>query len=151
MDKGRYDSALVYGKSRNISSSQIKKFSIARKELLALDMGVDLLQQCQKALSINIASTTLWTDSTTVIKWCLCETKELLTFVSNRVDKILSCNSGKPPKYVDTHHNPADIASRGLNANDEDRVNLWKYGPQFLRKPDESWNLQEEKLHRRRH
>ena len=40
---------------------------------------------------------------------------------------------------MDTHHNHADIPTRGLNANDTHQVNLWKHGPEFLRQPDENW------------
>ena len=142
----KYETALVYGKSKNIPSTQVRKFSIARKELIALDMGVDLLHQCCNALSIDISKSTLWTDSTTVIKWCLCQTKELLTLVANRVDKVLSCTKGEPPKYVDSHKNPADIASRGLNADEIGRISLWKYGPDFLRQPAETWDPQQNRV-----
>ena len=75
---GNYQCALIYGKSRVISN-----FSIARKELLALVMATDMVAQCKLALTLTISSTVIWTDNTTVIKWCVCKTKKLFVFVRN--------------------------------------------------------------------
>ena len=51
------DSALVVAKSRLFSHSQINRFSIARKELVVLCVGVDLLKQREQYLTIPISKT----------------------------------------------------------------------------------------------
>ena len=104
------ESALVVGKSHLFPQTRISRFSIARKELLALCMGADLLKQCQAFISLSISQMFVWVDSTTVIKWCLCTSKQLKQFVRNRVDKILEITEGKAPKYVHTKENPAEVA-----------------------------------------
>ena len=112
--KGDHQCALILGKSRIIPSKEIASFSIARKELLAVVMVADLLNQCKQAITFNIKKTVIWTDNTTVIKWCACDSKELLVFVRNRVDKILRQLGGGLPRYVESAKNPADVATRPL-------------------------------------
>ena len=34
--------------------------------------------------------------------------------------------------YVDSSLNPADIASRGIDANDKENLKIWLNGPEFL-------------------
>ena len=136
-------SSLVAGKTRIFPQTKIQKFSIARKELVALCLGTDLLSQVKKHLSITIDKTYLWTDSMTVIKWCQCKTKQLSQFVRNRVDKILDGSSGLCPNYVDTKNNPADMASRGITLKQTKDWKLWVNGPAFLCQPKESWKVAE--------
>ena len=81
-----FDSALVVAKFRLCSHSQINRFSIACKELVALCVGVDLLKQCDLYLIIPISQTYTWVDYMTVIKWCQCKQKQPAKFVRNRVD-----------------------------------------------------------------
>ena len=135
----KFDSALVIGKSRLFPATQINRFSIARKELVALCMGIDLLQQCRSYLTIAISRIYIWVDSMTVIKWCQCSTKELAQFVRNRVDKILTASEGMCPDYVKTSDNPADVASRGISVKQVNDAEMWARGPAFLRQPSESW------------
>ena len=93
--------ALVAGKSCLLPKTQVKRFTIHRKELLALELGIDMLVQCKASLTLNISRVVAWVDSTTVIKWCVCEAKELLVFVQNRVDKIMKILDGEPPYYIE--------------------------------------------------
>jgi len=141
MDGTMMDSTLVLGKSRVFPQTQVGRFSIARKELLALCMGVELLKQCKAYLTIPINRTYIWVDSTTVIKWCQCQSKELAQFVRNRVDKILTISEGQCPQYVQTSDNPADVASRGLVVRQKREFEKWAKGPTFLRQPTESWDF----------
>ena len=89
------ENSLVLGKARLFPQTQISKFSIARKELIALCMGADLLQQCKLYLTLPINRMCLWVDSMTVIKWCQCNSRQLTQFVRNRVDKVLKISEGK--------------------------------------------------------
>ena len=135
------DTALVLGKCRIFPSTQVKKFSIARKELLALCMGVDLLQTSRSSLTISVERIYLWVDSTTVIKWCQCHKRELAKFVRNRVDKILTASNNLVPDYISSNQNPADVACRGIRVKDEKEYTLWTQGPIFLRQDTDSWQV----------
>ena len=48
------ETSLLLGKARLFPQTQISKFSIARKQLIALCMGADLLQQCKLYLTLPI-------------------------------------------------------------------------------------------------
>ena len=39
--------------------------------------------------------------------------------------------------YVPTDKNPADLASRGIHPNDEQRLHFWLKGPTFLQETTE--------------
>ena len=136
------ESALLIAKSRLFPKTKIQKFSIARKELVALCMGTNLLNQVQQYLTIPIEKAFAWTDSMTVIKWCNCSAKQLSQFVRNRVDKILGNLNGQIPNFVQTKNNPADIASRGISLKHENEWRLWTKGPHFLCLPYENWKVE---------
>ena len=144
VQEGICESTLMVGKSRLFPLTQIYKFSIARKELLALCMGTDLLQQCKMYLTLTVSEIHIWVDSMTVIKWCQCTAKQLKQFVRNRVDKVMRVSDGNFPKYVSTKENPADIASRGIKPKQYGKIDLWTNGPSFLRHPNKERNLSAE-------
>ena len=60
------ESSLVLGKSRLFPQTQVSRFSIARKELLGLCMGADLLNQCIIHFTISITEIYVWVDSVAV-------------------------------------------------------------------------------------
>ena len=128
-----FDASLILGMSRIFPSTQIVKFSIARKELFALTLGIDLRKQCKQSLTIPITNVYIWVDSTTEIKWCLCQTKQLTKFERNWVDKILAAANSSLPDYVQSSQNPADIASKGIRLRQKNKYQLWNQGPLFLR------------------
>ena len=134
------ETALMVGKSRLFPKDQNLKFSIARKELLALFMGIDLLSQCHSYLTILIDRVYLWVDSVTVIKWCECESKQLSRFVRNPVNKIISVSKGKSPRYVESKNNPADAASRGIDTKHQVAWTLWSQGNSLLQDSGKLWN-----------
>ena len=123
----------------NLPQTRVNRFSIARKELLALCLGADLLKQWKLYLTLPIRQTYICVDSMTVIKWCHCSTKELAQFVQNRVDKILAIMDGIYPEYVKTCDNPANVASRGITAKQQKDFEIWTSGLTFLRQPTETW------------
>ena len=118
------ESSLVLGKSRLFPQTQISRFSIARKELLGLCMGADLLNQCIMRFTISIAEIYVWVDSVIVIKWYQCSSKQLVQFVRNCVDKVMSAAEGRCPGYIQSTVNPADIASRGIGVKQRKKCEL---------------------------
>ena len=134
-----YEVALMAGKSRIFHESKVAKFSIARKELVALATGAQLLDMVKKSTTLPIIRSYMWTDSVTVIKWCRCTDKQLQVFVKNRVNVILGVSGNIPPAYVPSEENPADIASRGILKNPEKDFKFWNGGPDFLRTSEKNW------------
>ena len=94
--------------------------------MVALATGAQLLELAQKSLTLEISKVFMWSDSTTVIKWCRCSDKQLQVFVKNRVATILEVSKNQPPYYVSTEENVADLASRGISRNEKEEFKRWK-------------------------
>ena len=74
-----------------------------------------------------------WSDSLVALGYILNSAKKFHTFVSNRVQLIQELTSKTDWSYVSTDCNPADMASRGLNAQEASKHSAWFKGPQFLK------------------
>ena len=136
---GEVATALVFAKSRNLHETKVNRFSTARKELVALAMGSQCYDFCKSSLTLPIKKTCFWSDSTTVIHWCNTKTKELKVFVRRRVDLILRHSGGSLPNYVRSEDNSADIPTRGLDMEEPDQLEKWKFGPSFLKGKETEW------------
>lgn len=73
-----------------------------------------------------------WTDSTIVLSWLLQSPHTLKTFVANRIAKIQAETKFKVWHHVRSKDNPADLASRGIDASELVDNNLWWKGPNWL-------------------
>jgi hypothetical protein len=69
-----------------------------------------------------------YTDSKVVLCYIANESRRFHVFVANRVQQI-----SQQWRHVSTKINPADLASRGLNATEMIDSDLWWKGPDFLR------------------
>ena len=76
---------------------------------------------------MKIKEIILWADSESVLHW-LQSKKMLSPFIKRRVDKIIS-NGNNGFRYVATHDNPGDIASRGMGTKELQVCRLWWHGP----------------------
>ena len=128
-----YEINLVAAKTSIFSQAEMARESIPRKEIIALDLGARLLRECLDSTTLDIDDYCIWTDSKTVIQWCTEKSLELRVFERNRVDLILRNTKGKLPKYVPSHNNPADVATRPFCTKHSERWELWTRGPLFLR------------------
>ena len=117
-----------------------KNTSVPRLELIAAVMVANLSSNIQNSLShLKITAVHGWSDSTVVLYW-LQGNGTYKQFVQNRLYHINS----KPPiqwHYVGTDKNPADIGSRGCNANKLPKT--WLEGPTWLQNKD-NWSKQKE-------
>jgi len=104
-----YEVNLIAAKTSIFSQAEMKRQSIPRKELIALDLGARLLRECLDSTTLDIQGYELWSDSKTVIQWCAQRSLELRVFERNRVDLIMKNTNGQVPKYVPTNINPADV------------------------------------------
>ena len=124
---------LVFAKTRLAPN---KKINIPRLELLAVVIGLRCLDFVEQHLKLSVKKI-LWTDSQCVLHWIATE-KPLLTFVENRVKEIRR-HANTDFRYVSTHENPADIASRGKSASDIKSDMLWWNGPLWLMYTQHNW------------
>jgi hypothetical protein len=94
-------------------------------------------------LDIPVDRSTFWTDSTCVLRYVNNEATRFQTFVANRIATIRDATTPSQWRYVDTHSNPADEASRGVSA---DSLERWINGPRFLTQSDDEWPQQPAEL-----
>ncbi|KAK6016912.1 zinc knuckle [Ostertagia ostertagi] len=121
-----------------------KKATIPRLELLALVLAVKSIRFLLKELKIPISSIQILSDSQIALYWIQSK-KPLKTFVHNRVSYIRKVldefEESKIPShlhYVNSEHNPADAATRGLTAS-ELVQHMWWHGPRFVTRPCNEW------------
>ena len=116
--------------------------SIPRLELCAAVIAVKMNDILTKELQLEIRSTFYWTDSLIVLQYIKNKSRRFQTFVANRVAIIHEGSTQNEWNHVDTKLNPADHASRGLNAQDLLNNQLWSRGPEFLWKSGHQWPTQ---------
>lgn len=128
--------AFVMGKSR---VAPLKHMTIPRLELTAATMAARMDKTLRSELQLQFQESVFWSDSVTVLKYIRNRTSRFRTFVANRVDTILKISEPHQWRYINTSQNPADCASRGLDAGKFIQSHTWLQGPDFLTKPMENW------------
>ena len=101
--------AFVFGKAR---VAPMKALTIPKLELQAALLAARLKDEVQKALTLTVERTLMWTDSTTVLQWLHFIDKQPV-FVVNRVAEILELTTIDEWNHVTTVDNPADAGTRG--------------------------------------
>ena len=133
-NKGEIYCCFVFGRSR---LAPMKGTTIPRLELAAATLAVKMDRMIQRALRTKIESW-FWTDSTAVLRYIRNERTRFHTFVANRLAVIREGTSPQQWRYVQSHSNPADIASRGARVDDIMK-STWFTGPDFLWKQSCEW------------
>ena len=113
----------------------LKTQSIPRLELCAALLGCQLVNSVLESLNkmnVKIQAQYAWTDSTIVLNWLSSEPSVWATFVANRVAKIQE-NKNLIWNHVQTHENPADPASRGVDPSKLENLTIWWVGPDWLK------------------
>ncbi|CAI6375578.1 unnamed protein product [Macrosiphum euphorbiae] len=75
-----------------------------------------------------------------VLGWLNSESSRLKTYVDNRVEQILDGTDVSQWRYINTKDNPADIISRGIDAQELARSVMWWNGPSYLSLPETQWS-----------
>ncbi|XP_050299187.1 uncharacterized protein LOC126738055 [Anthonomus grandis grandis] len=84
----------------------------------------------------------MWSDSQVALSWTKTDPSLLKMFVANRVAKIQSLVDINTWQYINTNHNPADLASRGLDADKLVKAKIWWMGPEFLKYSNSEWPVE---------
>ncbi|XP_072172491.1 uncharacterized protein [Diadema setosum] len=88
---------------------------------------------------MDLDQSAFWTDSQTVLKYISSKTARYPVFVTNRLSIIRDGSEVIQWKYIPTKLNPADHASRGLDASELTKKKEWLEGPKFLKESEEMW------------
>ena len=111
-----------------------KRLTITRLELVSAHMTANPVENVKKALQDQpVRSVHGWLDSTVALHWIKGGGTTYKQFVVNRVGKIRD-KSYIEWRHVGTNQNPADVGSRGCQANN--LPDLWLKGPHWLKDPD---------------
>nr|XP_026491789.1 uncharacterized protein LOC113397585 [Vanessa tameamea] len=114
-----------------------KEISIPRLELCAALLAAQLMFEVSQVLNIPKERLRAWSDSTIVLAWITGEPSRWTTFVSNRVSELLTILNRDQWNHVNSNENPADCASRGIQTEDLKNLNLWWFGPSWLKEINE--------------
>ena len=80
----------------------------------------------------------MWTDSECVIKQLHDTETRFKVYFSNRLSEIQALTDVEEWRWVPTHLNPADDASKGMLANDP-KWRTFHNGPDFLWRSEDEW------------
>ncbi|KAK0138068.1 hypothetical protein N1851_025731 [Merluccius polli] len=114
--------------------------SIPRLELCAALVAAQLACVLERELTLlllsyltlKVACTVLWSDSTTVLTWLHSQSCRYKVFVGARVAEIQELTESCVWRYVDTANNPVDDLTRGKALESLVEPSRWSHGPPFL-------------------
>lgn len=129
---------LVIGKSK--VAPVRTRLTIPKLELSGAVLLTRLLNHLVSTLGqqVSIRQVVAWTDSQIVLSWLRASVHALEVFVANRVSQIQQSAATLIWRHIPGELNPADCASRGLEAPRLVEHPLW-WGPGWLFQPEDSW------------
>ncbi|XP_071950805.1 uncharacterized protein [Antedon mediterranea] len=107
--------------------------TIPRLELCGAVLAAEIVELVQAELDLPIDEVYFFTDSKVVLGYICNTTRRFHMYVCNRVNRIHRSTDPKQWRYVPTHLNPADLATRSIKAEDLQK-STWIVGPETLRK-----------------
>lgn len=119
----------------------VKRVTIPRLELMAALIGAELAQFVRTTFHMPNIKTTLWTDSTIVVHWLRRDPTICKPFVANRIIAIREASENGIWRHVQGINNPADLLTRGIDAELLSNSPLWWYGPPWLAGPIIDWPM----------
>ncbi|XP_075259919.1 uncharacterized protein LOC142351662 [Convolutriloba macropyga] len=92
-------------------------------------------------MTTTMSSKHFWTDSTATLGWIQSKQRQKM-YIANRLTKIHENSNQENWRHIPGKMNPADHGTRGLTPSDIPK--LWLQPPEFLSKPQDSWNFAED-------
>ncbi|GFT77477.1 integrase catalytic domain-containing protein, partial [Nephila pilipes] len=129
--------SFIISKSR---VAPLKKLTLPRLELMAALIASRLVKYLTK-LFPKIKRVILWSDSTIVLHWIKGSAHNWKPFVANRVTEIQENIDPLDWRHCDGKLNPADLITRGCDAEELLYSTYWFCGPPFLSLPEEKWPI----------
>ncbi|XP_037826545.1 uncharacterized protein LOC119614493 [Lucilia sericata] len=127
---------LLFAKTR---VAPIKVITLPKLELCGAVLLANMTHNVLTQLNLPLHQTYFWTDSSIVLAWLSKHPNSWNTFVANRVSTILQTVGVDNWNHVASHDNPADVASRGCNADELKDDTLWWNGPSWLKEVASKW------------
>ena len=113
--------------------------SIPRLELVAAQTSALCRDMLQRESEETFSNIWMFSDSITVLNWIKDFDRRFKTFENFRIQRIRSLTKTSEWRHCPTSLNPADICSRGIEADDAVKFNFFHRGPDFLRKDVSEW------------
>ena len=113
--------------------------SIPRLELTAAKLAAQWRDTLVRDSGETFENVYLFSDSLTVLGWLSNYEKRFATFENFRVKFIRKLTKLQNWRHVPTNLNPADLCSKGIEANDYKRWAFLHNGPDFLKLPLTEW------------
>lgn len=138
--KAAINTYLVCAKSK---VAPLKQITIPRLELCAAVLLAKLMEFVLQNFEgkIQFRKMFAFTDSSVALHWIRSSPHNWQTFVSNRVSYVQERLSPSVWYHIPSELNPADCGSRGLLPHELINHYLWWTGPDLLRRPSSTWNL----------
>ena len=105
--------------------------TIPRLELCTAVLGVEMTDLVHEELEQKPDSVTFYSDSKVVLGYISNESRRFYVYVSNHVERIRRSSAPHQWKYVATNLNPADLATRSIEAS-KLKESTWHKSPKFL-------------------
>jgi ribonuclease HI len=133
-EDGHREAKLVAARAR---VAPLKTQTVPRLELQAALIGARLAKTIKEEHRAQVDQTTFWTDSQTVLHWIRNGSRRYTPYVAHRIGEITEETEATDWRWVPTHLNIADAATRAGYAICKD--DEWFTGPAFLSRPKREW------------
>ena len=127
-DRGNVCCNLIIAKSK---VAPMKPTTIPRLELQAAVLASRLSSVIRRELQQKIDQEFFWSDSKVALGYIQNSSKRFHIYVANRVQEIREATQPEQWRHIDSEHNPADAASRGMSIKSL-KLSNWLKGPEFL-------------------
>ncbi|XP_062592785.1 uncharacterized protein LOC134254258 [Saccostrea cucullata] len=105
--------------------------TVPRLELCAALFATEIASFVENQLDSQIHDMRFYTDSRVVLGYLYNKTRRFHTYVSNRVQRILTNSKTEQWTFVASDQNPADVGTRSIPAN-ELATSSWLTGPKTI-------------------
>lgn len=122
------------------------KTTLPRLELCGATLLAKMLKNVKTTLGVLESDIYAWSDSTITLAWIKGEQK-WTSFVTARTTEILCHTKADNWHHVRSKQNPADIISRGIEAQQLVNRKLWWQGPEWLQSSEDTWPLMQNTLY----